>query len=135
MIEEAQELVNQHWNWLRDQTRLRAVDDWIEITTPYLDRHNDYLQIYARRHDGGWMLTDDGYVIDDLEQSGYNTDSLERKAMFTSTLDGFGVRCESGCLIAQASPMDFARRKHDLLQAMQALLRSHPCHAQGDRSC
>ena len=132
MIEEMQELVDQHWNWLRDQTRLRVVDDWIEITTPYLDQHNDYLQIYARRHDDGWLLTDDGYVIGDLEQSGCNVDGPEQKAMFSATLAGLGVRSENGCLVVQASPVDFALRKHNLLQAMQVLLGSHHCQAQGE---
>lgn len=118
MIEEVQKLMDQYWDWLRDRTTLRAVDDWIEITTPYLDQHNDYLQIYAKRHDGGWLLTDDGYVIDDLEQSGCNVSSPKRKAMLNSTLAGFGVQSESGRLVVQASPTDFALRKHNLVQAM-----------------
>jgi hypothetical protein len=29
------------------------------ITTPYLDRHNDTLQIYARSENGALVLTDD----------------------------------------------------------------------------
>lgn len=118
MIEEAQELMDQYWSWLRDRTSLRAVDDWIEITTPYLDRHNDYLQIYARRQGGGWLLTDDGYVIDDLEQSGCNISSPKWKAMLNSTLAGFGVQSENGRLVVQASPTDFALRKYNLVQAM-----------------
>ena len=118
MIEEVQELMDQYWSWLRDQTSLRTVDGWVEVTTPYLDRHNDHLQIYARRHDGGWELTDDGYVIDDLEQSGCKIDSPKRKAMLSSTLAGFGVRSDSGRLFVQASPTEFALRKHNLVQAM-----------------
>ena len=118
MIEEVQELMDQYWSWLRDRTSLRAVGGWIEITTPYLDRHNDYLQIYARRHDDGWLLADDGYVINDLEQSGCNISSPKRKAMLNSTLAGFGVQYENGRLVVQASPTDFALRKHNLVQAM-----------------
>ena len=41
----------------------------VEITTPYLDRNNDYLQIYAQRA-GFVFLTDDGLTIGDLEQTG-----------------------------------------------------------------
>ena len=70
MIGEVQSLLDQYWTWLRDRTSLREVGDWIEITTPYLDRHNDYLQIYAKRVNGGFILTDDGYILEDLEQSG-----------------------------------------------------------------
>ena len=67
MINEIQKLLDQYLVWLRDKTALRQVEGWIEITTPYLDRHNDYLQIYVKRQNGGFILTDDGYTIDDLK--------------------------------------------------------------------
>ena len=51
-MEEIKTLMDQYVAWLRSKTTLRQVADWIEITTPYLDRHNDYLQIYAR-----WFAT------------------------------------------------------------------------------
>lgn len=41
MIGEVQSLLDQYWIWLRDRTSLREIGDWTEITTPYLDRHND----------------------------------------------------------------------------------------------
>jgi len=47
MINEIQGLVNEYARWLREKTQVRQVDEWVEITTPYLDRHNDYLQIYT----------------------------------------------------------------------------------------
>ena len=118
MIEEVQDLMSTYWAWLRDQTSLREVDDWVEITTPYLDRHNDFLQIYARRDEGGWLLTDDGYVIDDLEQSGCNINGQKRRTMLNSTLAGFGVRLDRTRLVVTASAMDFSLRKHNLVQAM-----------------
>ena len=65
-----QRLLDQYVAWKKDKPVLREVNGWTEITTPYLDRHNDYLQIYARREDNNFVLTDDGYVIEDLQQSG-----------------------------------------------------------------
>ena len=70
MIDEIQSLLEQYRIWLRDKTSIRQVNDWVEITTPYMDRHNDLLQIYAKRSKDGFLLTDDGYILDDLEQSG-----------------------------------------------------------------
>ena len=52
MIEEIKQLLDEYARWLRDQSVLREVGDWVEITTPYMDRHNDHLQIYARRANG-----------------------------------------------------------------------------------
>ena len=70
MTGDVKTLLDEYWEWLRGKTTLRELDDRVEITTPYLDRHNDYLQIYAERRDGGFVLSDDGYVLEDLELSG-----------------------------------------------------------------
>lgn len=121
MINEVQALLDQYWAWLRDKTTLRQVKDWIEITTPYLDRHNDRLQIYAKRRDGGYVLTDDGYVLTDLEQSGCKMDSPKRQALLKVTLNGFGVQVSGHALELHASPDNFALRKHNLVQAMLAV--------------
>lgn len=121
MINEVQALLDQYWAWLRDKTTLRQIKDWIEITTPYVDRHNDRLQIYAKRRDGGFVLTDDGYVLQDLEQSGCKIDSGKRQALLKMTLNGFGVQVNNQTLEVHASPDNFALRKHNLVQAMLAV--------------
>lgn len=113
--------MDRYSRWLRDQTTLSETGDWIEITTPYLDRHNDYLQIYARRCDGGFVLTDDSYVLEDLEQSGCRIDSPKRKDLVRLTLNGFGVSQAGKALEVRASADDFALRKHSLVQAMLAV--------------
>jgi hypothetical protein len=41
-------LLDQYVEWLKSKMALRQIDGWIEITTPFLDRHNDYMLIYAR---------------------------------------------------------------------------------------
>lgn len=122
MIDEIQRLLDEYLAWLRDKTTLRQVTgDWVEITTPYLDRHNDYLQIYAKKNDGGFVLTDDGYVIEDLVQSGCKLDSPKRQDLLRVTLAGFGVSNNGGALEVRTSPDNFALRKHNLIQAMLAV--------------
>jgi len=121
MITDIQRLLDEYVAWLRDRTKLRQVSDWIEITTPFLDRHNDYLQIYAKRLDGTYLLTDDGYVLTDLQESGCRLDSAKRQALLKATLNGFGVQLNQGRLEVHASPDNFALRKHNLVQAMLAL--------------
>src|SRR5208282_6825471 len=72
---------------------LRQVNgSWVEITTPYLDRHNDALQIYVRRENDGFVLTDDSYIVHDLESSGCKLDTEKRKDLLGMTLKGFGVK-------------------------------------------
>ncbi len=119
MIDDIRDRVDEYAKWLRDKTSLREVNsEWVEITTPYLDRHNDYLQIYARRDNGRYTLTDDGYIIEDLEQSGCSLDSPKREALLKMTLAGFGVMQKENRLEVQTTIQDFGRRKHDLIQAM-----------------
>ena len=74
---------------------LREVNDqYVEITTPYLDRHNDYTQIYVRRENGGFLLTDGGETIQDLRASGCDLETSKRRDLLTSALNGFGIRLE-----------------------------------------
>lgn len=41
-----------------------------ELTLPYLDRQNDFLQIYLRKDDNDqWILCDDGNTIENLKLS------------------------------------------------------------------
>ena len=120
-MEEIKTLKDQYVAWLRSKTTLRQVADWIEITTPYLDRHNDYLQIYARRQNGNYILTDDGYILDELELSGCKLESPKRLALLQMTLNGFGVKLVDGAMEVRASKDDFPMRKHNLVQAMLAV--------------
>ena len=121
MLEEIRALLDQYTAWLKDRTNLREINEWVEITTPYLDRHNDYLQIYARRENSGFLLTDDAEVIRDLEVSGCNLGTPKRQELLKMTLNGFGVRLNNGALEVTASPDNFPLRKHSLIQAMLAV--------------
>ena len=121
MIDDIQRLLDSYTTWLRDKTALRQIDDWVEITTPYLDQHNDYLQIYAKKSNGGFVLTDDSYTINDLEQSGCKLESPKRQDLLHMTLNGFGVRLDGHALEVHASPENFALKKHNLVQAMLAV--------------
>ena len=118
MIDEIQSLTDEYFEWLRENTNLRLVEDWVEITTPYLDRHNDCIQIYAKRTEVGFEISDDGYTLYDLETSGCKIDTPKRRALLNMTLNGFGVVVEDDAILVRASVDDFALRKHNLLQAM-----------------
>ena len=121
MIQDIQGQMDTYYAWLKDKSTLRQIDDWVEITTPYLDRHNDYVQIYAKRSNGGFTLTDDGYTLEDLEQTGCKLDSRKRQDLLKMTLNGFGVQLEGSALQVHAGPESFAVRKHSLVQAILAV--------------
>lgn len=112
-----------YWSWLRDQTDARAIEGgpFVEITTPFLDQHNDYLQIYAKPQNGGWYLTDDGYTIHDLAASGCDVSSEKRRKLLKTVLNRLGVDREHDALIVRTDEASFPQKKHDLLQAMLAV--------------
>lgn len=119
MITDLHLLLDRYWSWLKDQTTLREIDgDWVEISTPFLDRHNDGLQIYARQEGSDLLLSDDGYILRDLESSGCKLDSPRRQALIQLTLRGFGIQLVEDRLEVRARPENFAQRKHNLIQAM-----------------
>jgi hypothetical protein len=122
MVQEIERLLNDYRTWLKDKTTLREVNSsWVEITTPYLDRHNDALQIYARQENGSYVLTDDRYTIHDLETSGCSLNTEKRQDLLKMTLNGFGVKLNDEALEVHATSENFPLRKHNLIQAMLAV--------------
>ena len=121
-VDEVRNLVDRYSAWLKEKTQIKQLEDWVEITTPYLDRHNDYLQIYAKRDSGGFLLSDAGYILDDLKLSGCALNSPKREALLRTTLNGFGVkRSDDDSLQVHAGEQNFPLRKHNLVQAMLAV--------------
>jgi hypothetical protein len=122
VIDDIRALVDRYGSWVRDKSVLRDVGDGlVEITTPYLDRHNDYMQVYVRRDEGNFMLTDGGETIDDLRLSGCELETPKRKGLLSATLNGFGVQRDGDALVIRATAMSFPLRKHNLVQAMLAV--------------
>ena len=122
IVAEIEKLLQDYRVWLKDKTTLREVNGtWVEITTPYLDRHNDMLQIYARAENGGFILSDDSYIIHDLEASGCSLKSDKRQELLKMTLNGFGVKLNQEAIEVHATAETFPLRKHSLIQAMLAV--------------
>jgi len=121
MLSDIQELLDRYNAWLKESNNLREIGEWVEITTPYLDRHNDQLQIYAKRSNGHFVLSDDGYTIRDLESSGCTLVTPKRQELLKMTLNGFGVKQAHDELQVTATSENFPLRKHSLIQAMLAV--------------
>ena len=97
--------------------------DIISVTTPFLDRHNDYTEILIiDTHDGSYRLTDDGYTINDLELSGFDFNTPKRKTTLLTTASRFGVSInEESALEIKSSLSNMPLKKHMLLQCMVAV--------------
>ena len=121
ILKDCQDLVNAYIEWLRQKISVENINGICEITTPFVDRHNDQLQIYVKRSNDKFILTDDGYTIRDLESSGFELSTENRLQVFNTILNGFGVQLQGDELIVEARGNNFPQRKHNLIQAMIAV--------------
>jgi hypothetical protein len=112
------ELIDAYTNWLRSNTTACKVGEACEVTTPFLDRHNDYVQFYVQRNNGQYVLTDDGNTIRDLELSGVDFSSPRRARLLALALNGFGVRRDGDDLVVEARADELPQKQHSLLQAI-----------------
>ena len=115
---ECERLIGEYLRWLKEGLRVSELETSCQISTPFLDRHNDEIEIYVEKRNGGLVLTDDGYTISDLEATGMTFETVKRKSHLQAILNGFGVRQENGELLVAATPHDFPQKKHALVQAI-----------------
>ena len=118
---ECERLIGDYLHWLKEGLQVSELQGSCRIATPFVDRHNDEIEIYVEKRNGGLLLTDDGYTIADLASSGMNFGTDKRKGHLTAILNGFGVRQEGDELQVHATPQDFPQKKHNLVQAMLAV--------------
>lgn len=116
-----EQLLNNYHDWLKSQVTVADVNGACEITTPFLDRHNDRIQIYVEQQGDGFRLSDDSYIIGDLAASGCALDTSNRKKLLESITRGFGVDVVGDELVINATAKNFPRKKHLLIQAMLAV--------------
>lgn len=118
---ECQELIDSYLDWLRKGLSVEEVGKACELTTPFLDRHNDHLQVYAVQQNGTIVLSDDGYILSDLRTSGLDLNTPKRFDILKAIVNGFGVRLEAKRLVVEASQRTLGQKVHALVQAMLAV--------------
>lgn len=120
-FDECQDLANTYTEWLKQKIYVKDIEGVCEITTPFLDRHNDHLQIYVKKAGDTLIITDDGYTIRDLGLSGLEFTTEKRKDVLYSILNGFGARLQGDEIIIEAKAENFPQKKHNIIQAMLAI--------------
>lgn len=112
-----QKLIDQYTLWLKQEITFEKVGEYYEITTPYLDAANDYLQIYVRQVDNDIYFTDDSATIQNLKMNGFQF-TPARRTHLQKILAQYGVSLNQDELIAKAPANSFAKKKHMFIQAM-----------------
>ena len=85
-------LKEQYVKWLDDEISVKKIEEYLQITSPFLDRFNDYLQVYAKiDKNNEILLTDDSYIINNLQDSGIDITSPKRKQLLDSFLRKYRI--------------------------------------------
>lgn len=115
-----QQMINSYADWIKSEISVGKFGEYYELTTPYLDRFNDYLQIYVKQDsDGTITMSDDGYIIGNLISSGVNfSNSPKRKAMLKKIARKYSIYFEDEEIVIKANLKNFPVKKHLLVQAM-----------------
>ena len=112
-------LKEKYLKWLEDEITINKINDFFEITSPFLDRFNDYLQIYAKiNNNEEIILSDDSYTISNLKMSGIDTTSPKRKEILDKFLNKYGITLDNDCLITKSTLENFPQKIMFLTQAM-----------------
>lgn len=114
--------ITNYLNWLKKnmiQTQIDEVTD--EITTPFLDRHNDFTQIYIKKLGNDQVkISDNGYIVDDLRMCGVSLTGEKRNRIFHQILNGRGLQYDVATdeLFLICDRNQIAEKQHTLLQGM-----------------
>ena len=113
---------NIYINWLKQNIEQYKINDNIfRLTLPFLDRNNDYIEIYIIANDDNtYTITDDGATINDLELNGFDfSTSDKRKNILKSILSSHGVtQTDTNELVVNCTTNDLPIKKHMLAQCM-----------------
>ena len=118
-----QKMIKEYTDWLYSSFSAVQVGEYYELTTPYLDRYNDHMQIYVKQEsNGSYLLTDDGDIITSLASSGLSISrSPKRKRMLEHITRNFGISMNGNALEIRARKDTYPQKKHMLLQAMMTI--------------
>ena len=117
LILNIQQLIDDYAAWLKQEITFEKVGEYYEITTPYLDISNDYLQIYVRQIGDDVYFTDDSATIRNLKMEGFQF-TPARKKHLQRILNQYGVELDGDELICKVKVNSFAQKKHLFIQAM-----------------
>jgi len=124
MSTELSQLIDEYYKWLRSKTHLieEKQTGWEAISTPYTGIFNDGIEIYCRKQNGKWLLSDGGESLALLEQVGLQVSrSAKRKKMVQHIVNNYGILWEDDELYIEATDENFIQKKHYLLQALLEL--------------
>lgn len=126
------ELMDSYYEWLKNETAVNVREEnYYEITAPFLDNSNDYIQFYAILTKDGITLTDEGYYVAMLEAYGI---PIEKQRL--NTIDNIcrnnGVKLENKKITVSFSLSESSKKlpiyQEYIHKMIQSILRVDDMH-------
>ena len=115
---EISNLIDSYVHWLRQEITTAKAGDFYEVTTPFLDLNNDYIQMYIKVKDGNVYITDDGYTVSTLLSCGLSITG-KRKDLLNLIVQQYGTSIHKNYEITTECPIDeFPQKKHLFVQCI-----------------
>lgn len=112
-----QKLIDDYATWLKGEISVEKFGEYYEITTPYLDYANDFLQIYVKQIDDEIYFSDDSVTIGNLKMCGFKF-TPKKMAYLQQILNRYDVSLQGDELVTKTNVKKFAQKKHLFIQAI-----------------
>lgn len=119
--QEREEIISSCLEWLKEGFAVQALGGAYEVTTPFLDRRNDHIQIYVSKQDDGFIISDDGNTVSDMAEGGFNLKLDSKTKLLNHTIHGYGVIQDNKVLRLEAEHSNLGQRMNFMIQAIMAL--------------
>lgn len=90
-------LLDNHVQWLKENMSTHTLDNGVvELTLPFTDSVNDYIQIYITNNDdNSYTITDDGLTIFNLGLKDISIKNSKYRDSFNKICNNYGVELSS----------------------------------------
>lgn len=120
-IEDARKFIGAYARFVERNMVPTQQGEAVCISTPMLNRNNDCMNVYLGDDErGGYVITDLGETISDLELSGFAV-TAQRESKLEALLAGYAVERQDGELFVKATQADLPMKMNMLLQAMASV--------------
>lgn len=111
------ELINNYYDFIKSNLKIKEINGYHEITTPLLDHFNDYIQVYVYIDNNEIIITDDSYTLSNLKTGGL-TFSDKRTMLVKKLCSQFGVKQEDDEIFTRTNKEDFGAKLDAILQCI-----------------
>lgn len=123
MMFDVEKMKKIYFDWIDKKIQFTPskTNNYITITTPFLDMYNDYIELIVfKGRDTQYVISDDGYTLDELGMLEINLNKKsKRRDYFESILLNFGVKESNGELLIGFNNLnEFPDAQNRLTQCM-----------------